>query len=103
LHHPHKLHRELPTAPPGSRKTDEGESFFDAQKREFAAQAAATKAAIAQLDPRTRVAMAGHEAGTYVRMRFSGEFGAMGLNGGAVVVEERGRRTRPAPFVHVDD
>jgi hypothetical protein len=66
------LHACPPPAPPGMRKADEGESFFEAQKRELAARAAATREALAKLDPRTRAAMAGHEAGTYVRMRFSG-------------------------------
>ncbi|KAI8474956.1 MAG: ribosome biogenesis protein BMS1-like protein [Monoraphidium minutum] len=59
-------------APPGSRKADEGESFFDSQKREITERAVATRAALAALDPRTRAAMAGLEAGTYVRMRFTG-------------------------------
>ncbi|KIY94899.1 putative Ribosome biogeneis protein BMS1 like protein [Monoraphidium neglectum] len=64
--------RKGASAPPGMRKADEGESFFDAQKREIQERAQATRDALASLDPRTRAAMAGHEAGTYVRMRFKG-------------------------------
>eukprot|EP00879_Flechtneria_rotunda_P022749 GHRR01024026.1.p1 GENE.GHRR01024026.1~~GHRR01024026.1.p1 ORF type:complete len:478 (+),score=212.24 GHRR01024026.1:23-1435(+) len=55
-----------------NRKADEGESFFDAQKRELAVRAAATAAALAQLDPKTRLAMAGHPVGSYVRLRLTG-------------------------------
>ncbi|KAF6264611.1 hypothetical protein COO60DRAFT_73335 [Scenedesmus sp. NREL 46B-D3] len=57
---------------PNRRTEAEGESFYDATKREMAARAAATSAALSQLDPRTRLALAGHGVGSYVRLRLTG-------------------------------
>jgi hypothetical protein len=57
---------------PNRRTEAEGESFYDAQKREMAARAAATAAALSELDPKTRLALAGHGVGSYVRIRLTG-------------------------------
>ena len=62
----------------GGRKrlgVEEGESFFDAQKKEMAERAAATAEALKALDPATRATLAGYPAGTYVRLRLSGGLG----------------------------
>eukprot|EP00775_Hariotina_reticulata_P007582 gene7582-7787_t len=61
-----------PGKPNPNRRDEDGESFFSSQKRDLAQRAAATAAALAQLDPHTRVAMAGHAVGTYVRLRLTG-------------------------------
>ena len=56
----------------GEGEDAEGETYYDAMKQEMGERAARTKAAMDALDPLQRVAMEGHRAGTYVRLRFTG-------------------------------
>ncbi len=51
---------------------DEGETFYDAAKKEMGERAARTRAALDALDPEQRVAMEGHRPGAYLRLRFTG-------------------------------
>ncbi|KAG2495424.1 hypothetical protein HYH03_006371 [Edaphochlamys debaryana] len=57
---------------PGRAGPKDEETFYDAQKAELVARAAATRQLLDSLDPSTRVAMEGHRPGSYVRMRFTG-------------------------------
>ncbi len=50
----------------------EADTYYDAIKAEMGGRAAKTRAALDALDPATRVAMEGHRAGAYLRLRFSG-------------------------------
>ncbi len=56
----------------GEGEDGEGETYYDAMKQEMGERAARTKAAMDALHPLQRVAMEGHRAGTYVRLRFTG-------------------------------
>eukprot|EP00891_Asterochloris_glomerata_P004383 jgi/Astpho2/4383/e_gw1.00067.3.1_t len=60
------------TALQGEGEDGEGETYYDAMKQEMGERAARTKAAMDALHPLQRVAMEGHRAGTYVRLRFTG-------------------------------
>ncbi len=51
---------------------EEGETFYDATKKEMGERAARTRSALDALDPEQRVAMEGHRPGAYLRMRFTG-------------------------------
>lgn len=52
---------------------EEGETFYDATKKEMGERAARTRSALDALDPEQRVAMEGHRPGAYLRMRFTGK------------------------------
>ena len=62
----------------GEGEDAEGETYYDAMKQEMGERAARTKAAMDALDPLQRVAMEGHRAGTYVRLRFTGSDSSCG-------------------------
>lgn len=49
-------------------------TYYDAMKQEMAERAARTKSALDALDPHQRIAMEGFRPGTYLRLRFKGNF-----------------------------
>ena len=51
---------------------EEGETFYDAAKKETGERATRTRAALDALDPEQRIAMEGHRPGAYLRLRFTG-------------------------------
>jgi hypothetical protein len=62
----------------------------------MAERAAATAAALAELDPASRAALAGYQPGTYVRLRFTGGLGGeRGRGGGGGRREGLGREEGP--------
>ncbi len=56
----------------GAGGDEEGETYYDAMKKEMGDRAARTRAALDAMDPEQRVAMEGHRPGAYLRLCFSG-------------------------------
>ncbi len=52
---------------------EEEETYYDAMKKEMAAKALKTTAALDALDPQQRIAMEGFRPGTYLRLCFKGK------------------------------
>ena len=58
----------------GDEEEEEGETFYDAMKKEMGGRLARTRAALDALDDEQRLAMEGHRPGAYLRLSFSGAY-----------------------------
>ena len=56
---------------------EEGESFYDAMKKEMGGRLARTRAALDALDDEQRLVMEGHRPGAYLRLSFTGDAQAL--------------------------
>ncbi len=59
-------------APPPEAEEEEGETFYDAMKKEMGGRLARTRAALDALDDEQRLVMEGHRPGVYLRLSFTG-------------------------------
>lgn len=57
---------------PAEAEEEEGETFYDAMKKEMGGRLARTRAALDALDDEQRLIMEGHRPGAYLRLSFRG-------------------------------
>lgn len=62
-------------APAPEAEEEEGETFYDAMKKEMGGRLARTRAALDALDDEQRLVMEGHRPGVYLRLSFTGAAG----------------------------
>ena len=66
-HRPRRARRHLRRL-----ELEEGETFYDAMKKEMGGRLARTRAALDALDGEQRLVMEGHRPGVYLRLSFTG-------------------------------
>lgn len=62
---------------PAEVEEEEGETFYDAMKKEMGGRLARTRAALDALDDEQRLVMEGHRPGAYLRLSFTGDAQAL--------------------------